>query len=149
MLVTLNLELWILKRGLMDLARHWRLKDQRYRLEGTVCADCGAKFFPPRQVCLECKSTNLTPREFNGHGELYSFTTLRSAPMGFEDQVPYTVGVVKLDEGPMVEAQITDVNADALKIGQRMEMVTRKLRAQGDNGLIIYGYKFRPETKAD
>jgi uncharacterized OB-fold protein len=128
----------------MDLARNWRLKDQRYRLEGTVCAECGTKFFPPRKVCTECKSTNLQPHEFDGHGELYSFTTLRSAPMGYEDQLPYVVGMVKLDEGPIVEAQITDANADALKIGQRMEMVTRKLRAYGDDGVIVYGYKFRP-----
>jgi uncharacterized OB-fold protein len=64
--------------------------------------------------------------------------------MGYEDQLPYVVGMVKLDEGPIVEAQITDVNADALKIGQRMEMVTRKLRAYGDDGVIVYGYKFRP-----
>ena len=128
----------------MDLARHWRLKDQRYRLEGTVCADCGAKFFPPRQVCAECKSTNLKPHEFDGHGELYSFTTVYSPPSGYEGYVPYIVGMVKLDEGPMVEAQITDINPDDVRIGQRVEMVTRKLRTYGEEGLIVYGYKFRP-----
>ena len=31
-----------------------------------------------------------------------------------------------------------------LRVGPRVEMVTRKLRAQGDEGLIVYGYKFRP-----
>jgi hypothetical protein len=33
-----------------------------------------------------------------------------------------------------------------LKVGQRVEMVTRKLRdaARGEEGLIVYGYKFRP-----
>ncbi len=128
----------------MDLARNWRLKDQRFRLEGSVCAECGAKFFPPRQVCTECKSTHMTPHEFDGRGELYSFTTLYSAPMGFEEQVPYIVGMIKLDEGPLVEAQITDADPETLKIGQRMEMVTRKLRAYGDDGIIVYGYKFRP-----
>ncbi len=130
----------------MNLAMNWRLKDQRYRLEGTVCANCGAKFFPPRDVCLDCKSTNMTPHEFDGHGVLYSFSTLHAAPMGFEDKLPYTVGIVKLDEGPMVEAQITDTNADELKIGQRMEMVTRKLREYGKEGLIVYGYMFRAQT---
>jgi len=128
----------------MDLARHWRLKDQRYRLEGTVCAECGAKFFPPRQVCTECKSTNLKPHEFAGRGELYSFTTVSAPPSGHEEFVPYIVGMVKLDEGPLVEAQITDVNPAEVKIGQRVEMVTRKLRAYGDDGVIVYGYKFRP-----
>ncbi len=128
----------------MDLARNWRLKDQRYRLEGVMCANCGTKFFPPRQVCTECKSRNLAPFKFSGRGELYSFTTLYQAPLGFESGVPYAVGMIKLDEGPMVEAQLTDVNPADLKIGQRVEMVTRKLRELGEEGLIVYGYKFRP-----
>ncbi len=54
------------------------------------------------------------------------------------------VALVKLDEGPMVTAQLTDVNAGDVKIGMRVEMVTRKLREEGDEGQIIYGYKFRP-----
>ncbi len=128
----------------MDLARNWRLNDQRYRLEGTVCNNCGAKYFPPRQVCTECKSTDLKPQEFSGRGELYSFTILHQAPLGYEGYLPYAIGMVKLDEGPMVEAQLTDVNLDELKIGQRVEMVTRKLREHGQDGLIVYGYKFRP-----
>ncbi len=128
----------------MDLARNWRLKDQRYRLAGNICADCGAKFFPPRQVCTECKSRNLQPHEFDGRGQVYSFTTLFQAPLGHEGNLPYVVGMVKLDEGPMIEAQITDVNPNDVKIGQRVEMVTRKLREYGKEGLIVYGYKFRP-----
>lgn len=113
-------------------------------MEGTVCADCGAKFFPPRQVCAECKSSNLTPHEFDGHGAIYSFTTVRQAPLGFEGNLPYVVGMVKLDEGPMIEAQITDVNPDDVRIGQRVEMVIRKLREYGKEGAVVYGYKFRP-----
>lgn len=129
---------------MMDLARNWRLKDQRYRLAGNVCSSCGAKFFPPRQVCTECKSRKLEPYEFSGHGTLYSFSTLYQAPLGYEGGLPYSVGMIKLDEGPMIEAQLTDVNPDDLKIGQRVEMVTRKLREHGEEGLIVYGYKFRP-----
>ncbi len=108
-----------------------------------MCGQCGAKFFPPRQVCTECKAQTMQPYQFSGHGELYSFTTVYQAPMGHEGNVPYAVGMVNLDEGPMVEAQLTDVNPDELKIGQRVEMVTRKLRELGEEGLIIYGYKFR------
>jgi len=65
-------------------------------------------------------------------------------PQGFEEQKPYTVALVKLDEGPMVTAQLTDVARAEVKIGLRVEMVTRKLREDGDEGQIIYGYKFRP-----
>ncbi len=63
--------------------------------------------------------------------------------MGHEGMVPYIVGIIKLDEGPMVEAQITDINPDDVKIGQRVEMVIRKLREYGEEGAIAYGYKFR------
>jgi len=35
----------------MDIPRHWRLKAQRYRLEGSVCPICGQPSFPPRPVC--------------------------------------------------------------------------------------------------
>lgn len=128
----------------MDLARNWRLRDQRYRLEGRVCGNCGTKFFPPRQVCTHCQSTDLKPQEFSGRGEVYSFTILHQAPLGFEDNLPYAIGMVRLDEGPVVTAQLTDVNLNELKIGQRVEMVTRKLREYGGQGAIVYGYKFRP-----
>jgi ribosomal protein L32 len=36
------------------IAPHWRLNAQRYRLAGTVCADCGHRIFPPRPVCPAC-----------------------------------------------------------------------------------------------
>ena len=51
----------------------------------------------------------------------------------------------ELDEGPMVTAQLTDVDNSAVEIGMPVEMVTRKMRNDGDErGLIVYGYKFRP-----
>jgi uncharacterized OB-fold protein len=44
----------------------------------------------------------------------------------------------------MVTAQLTDVGNSDVRIGMRVEMVTRKLREEGVEGQIIYGYKFRP-----
>lgn len=92
------------------------------------------------------KQTELTglKQNLSGRGEVYSFSTMYNAPQGYEDQKPYTIALVKLDEGPMVTAQLTDVEHDAVRIGLRVEMVTRKLREDGDEGQIIYGYKFRP-----
>lgn len=80
---------------------------------------------------------------FAGTGELYSFTTLQEPPAGFEGQAPYTLALVKLDEGPMITAQLTDLD-DTPAIGDRVEMVTRKLTTEdGGRGMIVYGYKFR------
>jgi hypothetical protein len=41
----------------MQVARHWRLKAQRYRLEGAVCPRCGHPTFPPRPVCPQCAAS--------------------------------------------------------------------------------------------
>lgn len=38
----------------MEIARHWRLRQQRYNLVGSVCPHCDAKNFPPRSVCPDC-----------------------------------------------------------------------------------------------
>jgi uncharacterized OB-fold protein len=35
----------------MSIPRHWRLKAQRYHLEGSICLICGQPTFPPRPVC--------------------------------------------------------------------------------------------------
>src|SRR4051794_26136787 len=79
---------------------------------------------------------------FAGTGEIFSYTTVQEVPAGFEDQAPYVLALVRLDEGPLITAQITDL--DGLPaIGDRVEMVTRKLTTEGPRGMIVYGYKFR------
>lgn len=129
----------------MEISRHWRLRKQRYGLVGEVCPHCEAKIFPPRDVCPECGQEAKTLYNFSGRGEVYSFTTVYDAPAGFEDYAPYTVALVKLEEGPMVTAQLTDLDENKVEIGTPVEMVTRRLRSDGDErGLLVYGYKFRP-----
>jgi hypothetical protein len=129
----------------MEIPRHWRLRQQRYSLVGEVCPHCQAKLFPPRDVCPECGQEARTPYKFSGHGEVYSYTTVYDPPAGFEEAAPYTVAIVKLDEGPMLTAQLTDLDGQKVEIGTPVEMVTRKLRNDGDErGMVVYGYKFRP-----
>lgn len=84
------------------------------------------------------------PQMLSGRGEVYSFSTMYNVPGGYEDQKPYTIALIRLDDGPMITAQLTDVASADVTIGMRVEMVTRKLREDGDEGQIIYGYKFRP-----
>ena len=128
----------------MEISRNWRLQKQRYGLVGEVCEHCGSKIFPPRDVCPECAEEAKTLYQFSGKGEVYSYTTVYDAPEGYEEQAPYTVAIVKLDEGPLVTAQLTDIDNGQVQIGQRVEMVTRKLREDGERGMLVYGYKFRP-----
>ncbi len=129
----------------MEIPRHWRLKKQRYALVGEVCPHCDARLFPPRDVCPECGGEAKQPYTFSGRGEVYSFTIMHDAPTGYDEQAPYTVALVKLVEGPVITAQLTDLGEQPVEIGMPVEMVTRKIRQDGDaSGLLVYGYKFRP-----
>lgn len=78
----------------------------------------------------------------SGRGVVYSYTVVQDPPSGYEEQAPYYLALVKLDEGKLVTAQLTDVNG-GVSIGDRVEMVTRKLTTEGTQGMIVYGYKFR------
>jgi hypothetical protein len=133
----------------MEVSRHWRLKRQRYALVGEVCPHCQEKIFPPRDICPDCGEEARTLYQFSGKGKVYSFTTLFDAPEGYQESAPYTVALVQLDEGPMVSAQLTDLGEQPIEIGMPVEMVTRKLRSDGERGMLVYGYKFRPQIAAN
>ena len=79
---------------------------------------------------------------FSGLGEVYSFTIVQDPPESFVEHGPYFLALIKLDEGPIVTAQLTDVDSE-VAIGDRVEMVTRILSTEGKQGMIVYGYKFR------
>lgn len=128
----------------MDIPRHWRLREQRYRLEGSACNACGLLAFPPREICRACRARQMAPHRLCGEGVVASYTVVYQAPDGFEGQVPYAVALVDLVEGPRVTAMVTDVDPDDLAIGIPVEMVLRKLTEEGEQGPIQYGYKFRP-----
>jgi len=128
----------------MNIVRNWRIRQQMYRLVGEICEHCNGKIFPPRDVCPECEAPAKTPLLFSGRGEVYSYSTVYNPPRGFEEFSPYSVALVRLEEGPMVIAQLADVDPDQLSIGMPVEMVTRKVQSGGDEGAIVYGYKFRP-----
>lgn len=88
--------------------------------------------------------------QFSGRGEVYSHTTVYNAPAGFEDDAPYTIALVRLEEGPLITTQLTDIGDNKIEIGTPVEMVTRRLRVSGDKdrGMLVYGYKFRPANLA-
>jgi uncharacterized OB-fold protein len=92
---------------------------------------------------MEVSRSTQEPFAFSGKGEVYSYTTVLDAPEGYDEQSPYVVALIKLDEGPMLTAQLTDLDGEP-EIGMQVEMVTRKLRTDGEAGMIVYGYKFRP-----
>jgi hypothetical protein len=128
----------------MNIAKHWRQRTTRYRLEGQRHRVDGTVRFPPQPPTLNEQGDEWESVTLSGQGEIYSFSVLRQAPSGFEPLAPYPVALVKLVEGPLVAAQLTDCDEAELAIGQPVEMVTRQLLDSGEDGLLVYGYKFRP-----
>ncbi|GAB4109642.1 MAG: Zn-ribbon domain-containing OB-fold protein [Roseiflexaceae bacterium] len=124
----------------MDLAKHWRLRDARYRLEGQRHSETGEVRFPPDTDA----GKEWQPHVLSGRGTIYSFTIVRQPPEGYDMQSPYVLAMVQLAEGPMVTAQLTDCDEQQVAIDMQVEMVTRKLHDLGEDGLLVYGYKFRP-----
>lgn len=64
------------------------------------CNSCGKLNMYPRYACPHCQSESLGWHKTSGRGILHSYTVLRvGAPQGFEEDLPYALGVVKLEEG--------------------------------------------------
>lgn len=99
---------------------HWRLYESKYNLIGNKCLKCGEYFFPSRSVCPNCGKNGLLKKHlFSDEGIIYSYTVIRVAPEGFEQQVPYIIALVKLKEGTLVVGQITDSELVDVKIGKK------------------------------
>jgi uncharacterized OB-fold protein len=127
----------------MDLAKHWRQQAARYRLEAQRQRVNGAVQFPPTPM-PGAEADLWEPYTLNGAGTVYSFTVVRQPPAGYEEQAPYIMALVRLAEGPLITAQLTDCDFENVTIDMPVEVVTRRLRDLGPDGLIVYGYKFRP-----
>jgi len=126
---------------------NWRIQPQRYRLMGEICA-CGEKIFPPKDICPNCHAETQTPYCFSGKGQIYSFTKVFETSPDYQDNLPYFVALIKLEEGGLIASQLTDLGNEEPQIGMPVEMTTRILKRDGESGMIVYGYKFRPILKA-
>ena len=82
-------------------------------------------------------------------GKLITYTIIRRPPTEFEDQDPFAVGIVELQNGVRVLSQLTDIELKDVHSGMKLEAVLRKYRQEGEAGLIIYGIKFRPLLPRD
>jgi len=126
---------------------YWRTRFQRYRLIGNRCKECGKVFFPPRFVCPACGSVKLEEYKLPERGKLVEYTVVYTAPKGYEVMTPYVIGIVELEDGVRVLAQITDVDVEDVKEGMEVEASIRRLPEQLEGGMICYTYKFRPVIK--
>ena len=80
------------------------------RLLGLKCKSCGAITVPPKMVCRQCTSPKLDIVELKGNGKIRTFTTVNVAAEGREGEVPYTIVMVELEEGPWIMGNLDGTN---------------------------------------
>ncbi|MDJ0865873.1 MAG: bifunctional MaoC family dehydratase N-terminal/OB-fold nucleic acid binding domain-containing protein [Myxococcota bacterium] len=86
------------------------------------CSDCGALRHPPRAMCPQCQSLEWNSVEAAGGGTVYSFTVLHHPPVpGYEYPLP--VGLIELDEGTRLVANVVGCDPSEIHIGMRVRAV--------------------------
>ena len=121
---------------------YWRERNRYYRMLGSKCKECNTEFFLPVYKCRKCNSEKLADQEMPKEGKIMAYTLSRDIITGFEDQEPMIIGLIELQNGVKMVAQIADASADQLTVGDKVKAVFRRVSVDGEAGQIFYGYKF-------
>ncbi len=122
----------------------WRKMPERYRLVGSKCLNCGRIYFPRRKICPHCRRKGkIVDIKMPEKGKIYSFSEVHSAPPGFENELPYFVAIVELQNGIKLFSMLADSPRNKIRIGAPVKMVFRKITENDGKGIIAYGYKFK------
>jgi uncharacterized OB-fold protein len=117
------------------------------KLIGSRCAKCGEVYLPPRPYCPACAGSEMEEYEFSGKGKLAAYTVIYIAPTamieaGFNRKNPYCAGVVELEEGPRISAQILGVDVEhpeSIRIGTPLNVSFVK-RGEGEASKTYLGF---------
>ena len=86
--------------GLTAAAAEGRLMLQR-------CTECRTWQYPPRDACVECLSTDMPWQDLPPTGELLAETTVQTSPrLYYRERIPWRMGTVQMNEGPVILAHI-------------------------------------------
>lgn len=122
----------------------WREIPERYNLMGSACSNCKHEFFPQRLICPNCRRKgSLQAKKMPDEGKVFSFTEVHSGAKGFENETPYTLAIVELSNGVKVLGHIVDTPKEKIKTGAHARAVFRRIFAEGEEGIIAYGFKFK------
>jgi len=91
------------------------------KVMGTKCRKCGTMHFPPVADCAECLSSDVEWFEVTGTGKLVSFSTLTYGPVGFEDDLPYSIALLDYGDYKIFGRIAKDIPETELSIGMAMK----------------------------
>lgn len=112
---------------------------REHKLIGARSRTTGKLFVPPRSFARDDFSGAMERVELSGRGHLVAFTiiyvgTAAMLAAGYDRQNPYCVGVVELEEGAKISAQILGVDVfhpETIQIGMPLQ-ATFIERGEGD-----------------
>lgn len=128
----------------MPSPRYWREVPNRFRLEAGRCRGCGKVSFPVRRVCPGCRGADFEPIKLSWKGKVVTSTVVQVAPSNFGVQAPYAVAVVETPEGARLLTQVVDCEPSSVLPGMPVDLVFRRITAEGHGGILCYGFKGVP-----
>ena len=128
------------------IASYHRETPQRYRYEGNMCKHKGRNrvFFPPRRTCDPWADCKMEPCTIETEGKVLTYTVIHVGPTEFTDETPYILAILGMKDGARLTTQLVDCPLDKVKTGMRVRLEYRKIQADGDAGILMYGYKAVP-----
>ncbi len=97
------------------------------KVVGTRCLDCGMVFFPPRADCYKCLASNVEWFEIQGAGKLITYSRLKFAPVGFEEDLPYCIAVVDYGDYKIFGRIASDIPEKDIQLGMALKTVANQL----------------------
>ena len=91
------------------------------KVMGTRCKKCGIMHFPPVADCAECLASDVEWFQVTGTGKLISFSKLTYGPVGFEEDLPYSVALLDYGDYKVFGRIDKGIPDEALSIGLAMK----------------------------
>jgi hypothetical protein len=110
---------------------------EKGRVMGTRCKGCAVIYFPPRSDCFRCLDSNMEWFEVSGTGRLLSFSELKYGPVGFEDDLPYTIALLDYGDYKVFGRISKDIPYEDLNVGMGLKTEFNTL----PNGQLSYVFK--------
>jgi len=104
----------------------------RGKLAGAKCRHCGTVQLQQPPYCFVCQNREFDWQDLPGTGAIYTYTVVRH-PLRpqLQETVPYVGAVIELDgtqgAGARIMANVIDCDPDAVRIGDRVEVVFEKI----------------------
>jgi uncharacterized protein len=82
------------------------------------CEHCGHTRFPPTSLCPVCHGIEFSWQAASGEATVWSYTVVHRAPTpDLAAEVPYTLIVGQLREGPLVLARLRGLRPEQVTVG--------------------------------